>query len=560
MASDTLDDVDSPNATASHLPYSLVLELTVQDTDAIAALTCYREGEEREQFALQALRIGVLALRQARGTIDGDAVRREGERLLEGLQGKLGEYSNLLQERLNKELASYFDPQSGKLHERLERLLKSDGELEATLRRQVGSQDSELCKTLVRHVGQDSPLLKALSPDQSQGLFAALRGTLEEQLQKQREQVLNQFSLDNKEGALSRFIGELTQRQGSLSEKLHDKINEVVKEFSLDEENSALTRLVRNVEGAQKTITAEFSLDGETSALSRLKRMLEDTNKSIDGHLSMDDDQSALSRLRRELLKLMGEQGEANQKFQEEVKGALQALAARRAESERSTRHGIEFEAAVVREIQKESHRMGDLAEATGATTGLIKNCKVGDGVVELGPESAAPGARLVIEAKEKAGYSLANAREEIELARKNRDAQVGLFVFSKRTAPDGLEPLARFGQDVFVVWDIDDLGSDLFLRTGLTLARALAVRAHTHSQAKAADFEAMDAAILDIEKRANSFDEIEKWAQTIQNNGEKILEKVRILRDALVKQVGLLREKTDDLKHVLGSGSNEVV
>lgn len=558
MSTDAEPVADPMHEPAAHLPFSLVLELTIQDTDTIAELSLHGEGEDRDQFALQALRIGVLALRQARGAVDGDVVRREGERLLDNLQGTLREHAGRLQDRLTGELTRYFDPRSGHLQERLERLLKKDGELEVTLRRHVGGEDSELCRTLAGHFGQNSPLMKLLAPDQSQGLLAALRSTLEEQLLEQREQVLGQFSLDNKEGALARFITELAERHGQLSQQLAGRIDEVVKEFSLDEENSALSRLVRNVEGAQKTITAEFSLDGEASALSRLRRMLEETNKAIDAHLSLDDENSALARLKRELLTLLDDERETNQKFQEEVKGALQAMTARRAEAERSTRHGLDFEQEVFRRIQHEAQRANDEAEATGHTTGLIKNCKVGDAVVKLGPESAAPGARVVIEAKEKDGYSVADARAEIEQARKNRDAEVGLFVFSKKKAPEGVEPLLRYGQDVFVVWDADDPASDLFLRTGLTLARALSVRTHTQRHAQAADFTAIDAAILEIEKRATGFEDIEKWTETIQSSGEKILDRVRRARKALEQQVGVLREKTAELKHLLADGSGD--
>lgn len=527
MSTDTQPAPAPPAASMTELPYSLVLELTVHDPDTIAELVRHVEGDDREQFAVRALRIGVLALRQARGAIDGDAVRREGERLIDTLQGTLETHAARLNERIASELTRYFDPQGGHLQERLDRLLKKDGELEATLLRHVGGEDSALCKTLASHFGGDSPLMRILSPEQSEGLLAALRGTLERQLQAQRDHVLKQFSLDNADGALTRFIGELTRREGELAKGLHGKIDEVVRQFSLDEENSALSRLVRNVDAAQKTITAEFSLDGE---------------------------QSALARLSRELRKLLDDQGETNRKFQEEVRTTLQSMAVRRAEAERSTRHGVEFEEAVFHQVQKEAHQLNDEAESTGHTTGQIKNCKVGDVVVKLGPESAAPDARVVIEAKQKEGYTLAEAREEIEQARKNREAQVGLFVFSRRTAPSGLEPLFRYGHDVFVIWDVDDAASDLYLKIGLTLARALCVRTHVHKEAQAADFTTIDAAILEIEKRANGFEEIERWTETIQSNGEKILDKARRARKALEQQVAVLREKTTELRQLLAA------
>jgi len=541
-----IDDTQRP---ADDLPPSMLVELHVNDTATIAELCSHAEGDERDEFALSALRIGVLALKQARGQVDADAVRRESERLLEALDSRLNEHSTQVHERLTVSLKDYFDPKDGRFQERVERLIKQDGELESLLRRQIGTEDSQLSKTLAAHFGEQSPLMKLLSPDQSQGLLAALSETLEEQLASQRESVLEQFSLDNKDGALARFIGELTQRQGELSEELHTKIDDVVKEFSLDEDDSALSRLVRNVEGAQRTITREFSLDEETSALSRLKSMLEHTNKSIHSHLSLDEEDSALARLKRELLELMKEHRETNQEFQEEVKGALQAMVARKKESQRSTRHGLEFEDAVFENLQFEAQRLGDVATNTGDTTGQIKNCKVGDCLIELGPESAAPSARIVVEAKQKMGYQLAAAREEIETARKNRSAQIGLFVFSKQSAPENIEPLARYRNDVVVVWDAEDAMTDVYLRVGYTLCRALCVRRNDTSAGQTVDFTEVDKAILEVEKRAAGLEEMTKWTQTIQNNSEKILGKLRTTRKSLEKQAELLKEKTDALK-----------
>ena len=60
---------------------------------------------------------------------------------------------------------------------------------------------------------------------------------------------------------------------------------------------------------------------------------------------------------------------------------------------------------------------------------GSLKNCKVGDGVVEIGDESSSSnnsnGGRIVLEAKRQKRYSLKQALEEIRLARSNRGAQV---------------------------------------------------------------------------------------------------------------------------------------
>ena len=513
---------ETTEAPGTRLPFSLLLELTVHDPDTIAELLACPEGEPRDRFALDALRIGVLALKQARGQIDADLVRRESDRLLTELASRLDGHAQVVHERLTGTLKEYFDQQSGRFQERVDRLIKQDGELEALLRRQIGADDSQLARTLAGHLGEGSQLLKWLNPDQSQGLLSALRETLDMQLQVQREHVLSQFSLDNKEGALARFILELTDNQGKLSNLLQGKIDEAVRQFSLDDEDSALSGLVRRVSEAQRTITSEFSLDEENSSLARLKR---------------------------EMLKLLEDHREADSKFQEEVKLALQAMVVRREEAARSTTHGLAFEDAVFEHLHREAQRLGDVAAAVGGTTGQIKNCKVGDCVVELGPECAAPGARIVVEAKEKSGYSLADVREEIETARKNRDAQVGLFIFSSKSAPEGIELLSRYGNDVVIVWDAEDAATDLYFRAGLSLARALCVRGRAATESQQVDLQEMECAIHEVEKRAAALGDIETWTGTIKSNSEKILDRLRTTRTALEKQVNILRETTEALK-----------
>src|SRR5947209_4422807 len=82
-------------------PSRIPLDLIVEDRDTITELCRHLEGEERDQFALSALRIGVLALRQARGQVDGEQIRREADHLLVSLQSKLTEHASAVQDRLS---------------------------------------------------------------------------------------------------------------------------------------------------------------------------------------------------------------------------------------------------------------------------------------------------------------------------------------------------------------------------------------------------------------------------------------------------------------------------
>lgn len=545
----TATAIESTIGFHTDLPTEIDLMLTVRDPETVLELWRRPEGDTRTGFALSALRLGILALRQASGAIDGVAIRQEGERLVASVRELLAERANTLTENLSASLKQYFDPTSGQLPQRLDRLLKRDGELESLLGRHLGNNGSTLAQTLASYVGENSALLKMLSPDQSQGVIAAISEVISTALEQQREHVLRQFSLDDEDSALSRLIHKLLDANGNFRADLAKDLTKICGEFSLDNENGALSRLVRQVDRAQKSIVEQFSADNENSALRKMSKMLEKTNASIESSLTLDDENSPLYRLRRELMQLLQQQTETNQKFQTEAMATLASMKARREEADRSTRHGGDFQDAVGSVLQSEAQRLGDVFECVGDTSGTISRCKVGDHLITLGPESAAPEARLVCEAKADKSCTLKAALAEIQTARQNRDAQIGIFVFSASTAPDGLEPLKRFGTDLVAVWDQDDPATDIYLKGALSIARALAVRRERASVQAEADFSEIEDAVTKIAKDAAMLHEVVTFANTVQNSGKKIAERTEKVRDDLEKQIELLQEHVGRLR-----------
>jgi hypothetical protein len=528
---------------------SIPLTLVVSDRETVAELLQRSDGRERDEYALAALRIGVLSLKHARGQIDADAVRRESEKLLKDLKSALDGSRNEIHTNLTTALKEYFDPNGGRFQERIERLIKQDGELEQVLRRQVGNDGSELAKTLAANVGENSPLMRLLNPEEANGLVSSIRSTISSVIDEEQKRILGEFSLDNDQGALKRLVKELTEANGKLRDGLADDIGNVVQEFSLDKEDSALSRLVKRVEAAQETITKEFSLDEDGSALSRLFIVINEAKGSIDANLTLDNEGSALYRLKRELVDILHDHEQKVQTFQGDVKAALEGMKAQRKETARSTQHGNDFEATACEFIEKEVQKAGDIATRTGATTGLIKNCKVGDLVVELGEDCVAAGEKFVVEAKEDAGYSAAKALIEIDTARKNRGANVGLFLFSAQTAPQGMDMLTRNGDDVLVVWDAQRIESDVILRAGLSLAKALCVRKQRERDKNDSNWEEVDAAVLAVEKEVNRIGQMKTWTETIQSHSGKLLDEFRKMTNNLEAQIAVLRESVETLR-----------
>src|SRR5688572_30494122 len=360
-------------------PDTLDLRLRVVDPEVVADLVEAGEGLARDALALQALKIGLLALRQARGRIDADAVRREGERILSDLKARLESHGQSVHERIQTTLRDYFDPKDGRFETRVRKLVERDGELESVLRRHVGGADSEIAKTLAAHVGQASPLMAHLSADKADGLVKHLEAMVGDALDVQRERILSEFSLDSADSALKRFLEEVDLRSGKLGESLQLQISTVVGEFSLDKPDSALSRLVGRVETAQRTISKEFSLDEKGSALVRMKD---------------------------ELLGVFSQHAKVAADFQQEVRSTLEAMKVRKAEAARSTRHGLAFEDDVWSFVERRALAAADVPERCGATPGLVARCKTGDCVVALGSSRAAAGTKIVVEAKKMAGWT----------------------------------------------------------------------------------------------------------------------------------------------------------
>src|SRR5579859_3518318 len=65
---------------SSGAPFLLTLEVT--DPEVVAELRRRAEGDDRDRYALAALRVGVLALRGARGDVDAAAMREAGTALV----------------------------------------------------------------------------------------------------------------------------------------------------------------------------------------------------------------------------------------------------------------------------------------------------------------------------------------------------------------------------------------------------------------------------------------------------------------------------------------------
>src|SRR5690606_25627020 len=115
-----------------------------------------------------------------------------------------------------------------------------------------------------------------------------------------------------------------------------------------------------------------------------------------------------------------------------------------------------------------------------------------------------------------------------------------------------GVQPLARYGQDVVVVWDSEDPDTDFLLKAAISLCRAMVIRSAAEDKASEMGLTEIEEAILRITKDAEGLSEISSWASTVERNGKKIRDKAERLQADLEQQVSRLEDSLSSLKSSL--------
>lgn len=496
------------NAAEAGQVLSLTLDIT--DPEVVGELQRYESATERNRYALTALRVGVLALKQAGVHVDTEKLRNEGERLVELVEHRLESHANSLDKTLQTELAKYF-ADDGKLSERVKALIGDDGQLAGVLEKHLTGDNSLLAKQLAEAVGKDSDLMKYLSSDQQNGLVQTITRIAQERLEEQSTKVLGEFDLNNEQGALKRLI---------------------------------------------KQIETNFDPEDPKTALGVLKNALGATREQIRKDLSLDDDDSALSNLHGKLKAQIEDLVSKQTKFQTEITSVLAEFRGAKKERAVSPSGGFDFEALAGNAIRDRVHS-DELFESVGETTGLVARSKVGDHVQTLGSESVAPGTKIVYECKRAENYTVAKALAELDEAKRNRGALAGVFVLAASSARDNSRmqsefprSLTRRGNDILVLWDPEDASSDVNLDAAVTLARALVVRERSETVAAAeVDWDSIDKAIHGVERQVQYLDELNGWCGNVKRDADKIADRLEKMKKDLNREMERLTDEIETLR-----------
>jgi hypothetical protein len=230
------------------------------------------------------------------------------------------------------------------------------------------------------------------------------------------------------------------------------------------------------------------------SAIGRISSMLE---SYFDGDASRLATLLDPTRMGSPLHQFRLEVADGFKALQEKLVALEAAQNARAGERAKSAAKGADFE-GLLEELLGEIARGGnDLLERCGTDAGDAGRSKKGDFVLTLDPDLARGAElRIVVEAKDRK-VSGREMREELRAAKTNRDAAVGLVVFTPAHAPTGIAPFDVRAGDVYAVLDPSD-PDPATLHAAVRLARLLALASLRESEAEL-DVAAVQAALTAI-------------------------------------------------------------
>jgi hypothetical protein len=197
------------------------------------------------------------------------------------------------------------------------------------------------------------------------------------------------------------------------------------------------------------------------------------------------------------------------------------------AEANRGHVKGFVFEEDLYGVFAEMGNQLGDEIELVRGAVGALSRCKKGDYVSTLGDACGAHGQRIVVEVKDQP-IRLKAAIDELQEAKKNREAVCGIFAFARGAEPAEVGDFRRIGEDFYVTVDKEDLGDGkplMFLDCAYKIARALAVAATRKEEAGELDTQLIRDQLDALTAWSDRIADMATKARTIQNSGKLIAE-----------------------------------
>jgi hypothetical protein len=286
--------------------------------------------------------------------------------------------------------------------------------------------------------------------------------------------------------------------------------------------------------GKLRSLTDElFDETKRDSAIGRIKTLL-------GAYLEGDGSRLATlldpTRLGSPLFQFRGEMTEGFNKLNERIAALEAASTARAQERAKGTAKGGDFEDMLESLLADTARGAGDLLDRTSAEEGAVIKSKKGDFVLTVNPAlTGGADLRIVVEAKDRAMSGRA-MRDEIREAKVNRDAAIGLVVFTPAHAPTGIAPFDYRAGDVYAVVD-PECPDAAVLEAAVRFARLLAIASLREREIEV-DAEAIGEALTGIREQLEQLRTLKSTLTSVVNSTKDVQTGLDRMRDAILARV----------------------
>jgi hypothetical protein len=219
--------------------------------------------------------------------------------------------------------------------------------------------------------------------------------------------------------------------------------------------------------------------------------------------------------------------------LQEQLVGLEAAQKARAEERSKSSAKGADFEDLLESMFGEICRGANDLLERTGTDAGDAGRSKKGDFVLTIDPDQTRGcEVRVVIEAKDRR-MSGREMRDELRQAKTNRDAAVGLVVFTPAHAPAGIYPFDLRAGDVYTVLDPADPDAST-LEAAVKLARLVALTAVRETETDV-DLAAVQQSLTAIREAVEAVRTMKTQLTSISNTSRDVTATLDKMREAIL-------------------------
>jgi len=204
-----------PQGTAA----TTTLVLHVTDPNVLRFLSEFDDDDARNERALEALKVGVIAIMSASPTLDTEVV----EAKFADIEDRLMEQVTRFETEVCENLEQYFKEKDGIVPRSLDGFLGEGGIMSRSIKSYFDPTEGQVCRLMQTQIGPTSTFGKALDPANKDGILSRIECRVQELIDTKLDELLKEFSLDEDGSAMCRLHSLVNDNFRRLSGSLAGK-------------------------------------------------------------------------------------------------------------------------------------------------------------------------------------------------------------------------------------------------------------------------------------------------------------------------------------------------